>query len=116
MNLNNMLKNPVYGKNKLKMHLKIKFPDASSHILPTFLKAYREQIVSLDFRLNDGYKLYGVHYHFGIILDPYLISYPNLEELSLRIFNKSYHGLISWMLMKHIQSLQKLFIYTVIFI
>ncbi len=111
MNLDNMLKNPVYGKNKLKMHVKIRFPEVSSPKLATFLKSYREQIVSLEYRMNQW-----TNNPVSIIWDPYLISYPNLEELSFQLLNiENYHGFISWMLMKHNQSLQKLYILKVIF-
>ncbi len=111
MNLNNMLKNPVYGQNKLKMYLTIINPDLSYDILPTFLKANRHQIVSLT------YEFTRVLTKTDLFWDQYLIFFPNLEELNLTCDSLEYsQGLVSWMLKKHHQSLQKLHISGVIFI
>ena len=102
-NLNKMLKNPVYGQNKIKMHLKISFPQISLK-LQTFLKAHREQIVSLECKLYEN---------LDRMPDDFWISYPNLEDLFLKTFEKN-HG-ISLMLMNQYQSLQKLHIHGVTF-
>ena len=109
MNLNNMLKNPVYGQNKLKMYLTIINPDLSYDILPTFLNANKQQIVSLTYEFTSITRI--------LFWDPYLIFFPNLEELSLTCDSlENDQGLVSWMLKKHHKSLQKLHLYGVIFI
>ena len=115
--------NPVYRQNKIKMYLTVRNPNLSydnfclknlhndNDIIPTFLKAYRPHIVSLEFYFtfrSGGTKLFW---------DQYLIFFPNLEELNLSVDTyESSQGLVSWMLEKHHQSLQKLHISGVIFI
>ncbi len=114
LNLIKMLLNPVYRQNKIKMYFTIRNPNldfCDNDILPTFLKANRLHIVSLEFEftfLVGGVKLFW---------DPYLIFFPNLEELNLSVDRyESSQELVSWMLKKHHQSLQKLHISGVIFI